>query len=354
MAERVDNEDAALEAPVDWYAVLGVAPDADLETMRDAWRALARVWHPDRSGASEAGRHRFHAVQSAWQVLGQPERRALHDAERRHWADRVAPLPRGFIERLVGVRPSEPERGRNRRCRVVLGGAEVITGRRVTLELPTLTDCQECGGTGLHALGMPVLCDRCGGRCFEVHRPVLRAVGAPCERCDAAGWVPKPPCRACQGRGRRTVDAPVSFDLPGGLRDGARVVVRGLGEPGRGGAEAGDLEVDVSIEPGAPWRIEGADWFGECEVPFWRALAGGRVEVATPWGPRIVRLPAGTCEGERLCLEGLGVERRGDGFLAVRLRWPDDLDDEEIAALVRWGEAVEARRAHGGGRGDGG
>jgi DnaJ-class molecular chaperone len=85
-------------------------------------------------------------------------------------------------------------------------------------------------------------------------------------------------------------------------------------------------------------------------VPFWLALAGGTREVETPWGPRVVQIPAGLEGGSLLRLAGLGVARRGDGFLRVALTWPGPLTRSEAEGLRAWGEAVAAREAAGRGR----
>jgi molecular chaperone DnaJ len=333
-----------LEAPIDWYAVLGVAPDAADGALREAWRELARRWHPDRAGNGAAARHRFELVQAAWGALGDAERRAAHDATRARFADRVAPLPAGIIERTVGVRRPDLSPGRNRRCRLTVEAFDVITGCQRTLLLPGEGPCGDCGGSGLAPLGRPHLCTRCGGRCFVAVRPVLRAVGEPCPACDAAGWEPHPACAGCGGSGRREVEVSLTVEVPAGAKSGAIITVPGHGERGRGGAPAGDLEVQLDVASGGPYKVRGKDWEAEVEIPFWRALVGGPHEVRTPWGARVVKLPPRTEAGELLCLSGLGVGREGDGYLRVRVRWPEDLSSEEMAELVAWGEKVEGRR----------
>ncbi len=340
-----DRHGTGLEAPVDWYAVLGVEPEAPDASLREAWRVLARRWHPDRAGNGAEARHRFELVQAAYRAVGDPEGRAAHDAARRRFADAVAPLPAGLIERLVGVRRPDLAPGRNRRCRLTVDAVDVITGCQRCIVLPGEGPCGACGGSGLGALGRPRLCDRCGGRAFVVVRPVLRAVGEPCPACDAAGWRPDPPCSRCAGAGREARDVSVEVEVPAGAADGAILLVPGHGEPGAGGAAAGDLEVRLEVRPGGPYVVRGKDWEADVDIPFWRALVGGPFEVATPWGPRVLKLPPRTEAGERLCLPGLGVGHEGDGFLRVRVRWPEDLNKDEMDELVAWGERVEARRA---------
>jgi molecular chaperone DnaJ len=172
----------------------------------------------------------------------------------------------------------------------------------------------------------------------------LRATSVPCGACDAAGWVPEHACAGCGGRGAVAAERAIEVVIPAGLRAGATVTVAGAGLPARGRGQAGDLRVVLDLAPGR-WEVAGTDWTGPVEVPFWLALAGGTWEADTPWGPRVVALPPGTREGAVLRLGGLGVGRQGDGFLIVRLRWPERLTPDERSALRQWGEGVIAREA---------
>jgi molecular chaperone DnaJ len=332
--------------PVDWYATLGVAPEATESELRTAWRLLARALHPDAAGDEEAA-ERFAHAREAWENLSDPARRASHDSAREAFAERVAPLPSGFVERVVGVLRPEPRRGRDLRCELEVPAELAITGGAREVQVPGLQGCEACRGTGLARGARPLCCRRCGGRCFVVTRPVLRATSEPCPRCDAAGWEPERACAPCGGRGRREGLIMVTVEVPAGVRSGRVLRLPRRGLPGEGAAEAGDLQVVVRVADG-PWVVEGDDWTATLEVPFWLALAGGAAEALTPWGARVVQLPRGTAEGALLRLAGLGVGRRGDGYLAVRFTWPRQLQSDEGEALRRWGEAVAAREARDG------
>jgi molecular chaperone DnaJ len=335
---------AAPTPPVDWYAVLGVAPDAAEGDLRAAWRGLARALHPDAHGADPTVASRFQLAREAFERLSDPAARAAHDAARRHFAEAVAPLPRGLVERVFGARGPEAGRGEDWRCTLTLPASAAVTGAERAVSLPGQVRCARCDGTGLAAADRPVLCGGCGGRCFEVRRPVLRVQGEPCQRCDAVGWVPDIGCAGCAGRGHVTGERTVEVRIPPGLQAGDVVRVAGAGGAGRGGAPPGDLRVVVAFS-GEGLEVSGDDWTAPIRVPFWVAVAGGLREFGTPWGPRLVQIPAGTREGALLRLAGLGVGRRGDGYLRVVLAWPEALTGSEADALRAWGEGVEGREA---------
>jgi len=286
-------------------------------------------------------RDHFEAVQNAYEVLGSEEARIAHDAARRSYADQVAPLPAGLVERFIGVRRSEAPLGRNRLYRLTVSSRDAITGDKYEIDLPDAVSCRPCGGTGLAPMGRPVLCDVCGGRCFSVVRPVLRAVGEPCERCHAAGWVPNRPCEDCQGSGSVAGVRVVTVAVPAGIADKAQLRLSGHGEAPPSGGDRGDLIVAVDLADG-DYRVAGDDWEADAGIPFWRALAGGPWTVQTPWGERVIKLHQGTRDGDLLCLAGLGVGKRGDGYLRVTCIWPTALTRAERDSLVAWGEALSS------------
>ncbi len=325
-------------ALVDWYAVLGVRPEATEAELRAAWRAVARALHPDTT-PGEAAADRFQLAREAWGLLGDASRRATHDAACRAYADAVAPLPAGLVERLVGVRAPEAASGQDLRCQLDIPAALAVTGGERALTLPGRRACGDCGETGLAPRGRPLVCGRCGGRGFIVTRPVLRATSEPCPACDAAGWVPERACEGCGGRGELEAERRVIVPIPPGVATGVTLRVAGAGLRGPGRGPPGDLLVAIRVAPG-PWEVRGTDWTGPLEVPFWLALTGGALDAETPWGTRRIAIPASTAEGTLLRLSGLGVGRRGDGYLRVAYGWPAALSREQAEALRVWGEAV--------------
>jgi len=324
-----------------WYGVLGVTPDADAEELRRAWRALAARWHPDQARApavAAAAEARLKVINEAWTLLSDPERRRAHDAELLALALAHTPSA-SWIDRVFGVRPRAPEPGRNRRYRATVPLADVVRGTERVVELPTWRACPGCDGAAWDPEGPPIVCGACGGRSEVVTRPVVRAAWDGCGACAGRGWVPARACPTCQGAGRVPDVERIVVPIPAGVRAGELLRVRGHGEPGE---PMGDLLVEVQVEPDARFEVRGLDVVHRRAVPLWLALTGGRLEVATAWGPAVVTLPAGARAGDELRLPGWGVAHEGDQRVVLEIEWPQRLDADARAALEAWARALPA------------
>lgn len=317
-----------------YYAVLGVAPDVELESLRRAYRALAARWHPD---GPKGDTRRFKLIAEAWSALSDPAARAAYDAALKAAAASRVPQ-QIWVDRVFGVKARGAEAGRNRRYRVTVGVGDVIRGAERVVELPKSEACGTCAGAGWASEGPPLVCGACGGRTEVVTRPVLRAAWSVCERCHGRGWIPEIECATCRGAGELVGVERLVVPVPAGVRAGEILRVQGKGEPGAPGDPAGDLLVEVAVEAGDPFVVQGKDVVHARVVPFWKGVAGGPIEVATAWGPAVVQVPAGSKSGDELRLAGYGVARRGDQIVRLELEWPAGLDADARAQLAAWGE----------------
>lgn len=223
----------------DYYEVLGVPRDADDETIRRAFHALARDWHPDVAGAPEA-EERFRELAEAYSVLSKRETRALYD--RYGYRGRANELIDDVLWDLDG---HEPDRGSDIHTELELRSYEADQGTRRVISFTAEVRCPACMGRG--ALGLPdPECEFCEGtgRKRTISRDTAQivqveacpaCVGEPCPRCGGTGTVP----------GERRL----RLRIPPGLGDGAQLRVRGDGNDARVGALPGDLLVRVRVVP---------------------------------------------------------------------------------------------------------
>jgi molecular chaperone DnaJ len=205
----------------DYYAVLGVAAEADEETIRKAFRSLARELHPDVCDAPDAEEH-FRDVAEAYQVLSRADRKRLYDP--------IGYQGLGNGGFASGSRDPLFEFWRMRRPRttqtaeIVLGHFEAARGARRWVEIEVRESCRDCRGTGAAEGAETAACSACGdsGRLKN-----LSESGAgrmlhvdPCPECLGSGRTVSAACQACSGVGdvwkRRQIDVPV----PAGVEDG--------------------------------------------------------------------------------------------------------------------------------------
>jgi molecular chaperone DnaJ len=145
-----------------------------------------------------------------------------------------------------------------------------------------------------------------------------------CPTCHGEGTVLRDPCAKCGGAGQVEKTRKVVVTFPAGIDANQRLRVPGQGLPGQPGATAGDLYVDVEIEPDARFERDGSDLFTRAQISFVDAALGTTVNVEMLDDSKLeVELPSGTQPGDVVSLKGKGVPRidgRGRGALHVQVQ----------------------------------
>jgi molecular chaperone DnaJ len=253
----------------DLYETLGVARGAAQDEIKKAYRKLARQYHPDANPGDDSAEERFKEVQHAYDVLSDTEKRKQYDAFGSANGRGPAGGPGGFrfdtegfdlgdlgdiFGGLFGARggaqrQERGQRGRDLEVEVRLSFEDSLRGVETTIPVELETACRECGGSGAKAGTAPKLCPECGGRGVKAESQGLFALSQPCPRCRGNGTVIEDPCPNCRGTGRERRTKRYTVKIPAGVKDGSRIRLRGKGEAGWGGAEAGDLFVVTRVVP---------------------------------------------------------------------------------------------------------
>lgn len=347
----------------DHYEVLGVARAATQEEIKKAYRQLAREHHPDANAGDPVSEERFKAITHAYDVLSDPQKRQHYDAfgDARPGAQGVGDF--GGISDLFsaffgGTAASRPTtRGGDVLAEVVLTLEDAAEGVERDVEIPTLIECSNCGGSGSAPGTHPSRCSDCGGsgEMRTVRRTMLGNVmtASPCARCRGTGQEITTPCDVCGGAGRVNEVDTLTVRIPAGIEDGAQLRVSGRGEAGMRGGRSGDLYVSIAIEEHPIFRRAGDDLGCEVRVPMTVAALGGEVEIPTLDEPEVVEVKPGTQSGEVVRLKGKGMpslQGWGSGQLVALLRveTPTGLDDQQAEMLERFaqlrGEEVGQRK----------
>ena len=343
----------------DYYELLEVTREASHAEIKRSFRRLARELHPDVSGAPGAER-RFRAVAEAYEVLSDPERRAMYDrfghAGLRNGG--FAPMDADFgslsdvfaaffgetlfgRERATGPRPT---RGPDVGAHAEIELAEAATGTTLETIIRVARGCETCGGSGAAPGTSPITCPGCNGagRVQQITRTVLGQMvrSGTCPRCDGVGTVVETPCDRCEGDGRTLEDTPLELQIPAGIHDGQRIRVRGAGHAGTLGGPPGDVYVTVGVRPLAGVDRDGDDLRVRATVTMTEAAVGTTVSVPTPEGDLDVELAPGTQPGAVHVVRGRGMPsletgRRGDLLIGVDVRVPTRLTAEQRAELLR-------------------
>lgn len=356
----------------DYYELLGVSRSADTEEIKKAYRQLALKYHPDRNEGSKESEERFKEVTEAYEVLRDPEKRAVYDRYGDQglkgrtgpggfghfdFSDAIEVFMRDFggfsgFEDLFGMRGARTQRmasrkGQTVRLRLPLTLRDVAHGAKRKLRVSLLDPCESCGGSGSEAGSAPTVCSVCGGSGEERH--VQRSVFGqfvsvqPCRSCSGEGRVIANPCTTCRGEGRTRSEREVEVEVPPGVTSENFLTLRGQGSVGPRGGPRGDLVVLLEVQEDPRFVREGSDLIHELPITFSQAALGVDLEVPTVDGSARVSIPAGIQSGEMLRLRGLGLPHlnahgQGDQLVRVLVWTPEDLSEEQEELFKRLAE----------------
>ncbi len=355
----------------DYYEVLGVPKTASPDEIKQAYRRLARQYHPDVAKENpKAAEEKFKQISEAYEVLADPEKRRRYDVQ---GFDAVESDfgPGGFtwqnfthqsdLEDLLGSSPifqqlfgsfvnpfgtSRPRgptnRGHDVEVAVRLPLAAAVKGAHPTIEVPKSGPCPACHGTGAKDGTALETCPECGGagQVRRVRRQgytQLISVGE-CPKCHGSGRLILEKCSTCHGSGQvRSVER-LEVTVPPGMDDGAVLRVPGHGGSGIDGGPNGDLFVQVFFEPVEHIRREGVDAYSETTIDLATALLGGDVTIPTIEDTVALHIPPGTQPEAQFRLRGRGFPHfrgasRGDLLVTVHVDIPRSLSSRQKDTL---------------------
>jgi molecular chaperone DnaJ len=315
----------------DYYNILGVKRSATEQEIKQAYRRLARKFHPDVNPGNKNAEARFKEINEAYEVLSDKEKREKYDRYGDQWqyADQFA---------KAGAQQTpfwEFRQG---------GGQGFQDGDLGTM----FGDLFETFGTGTsRRRGRP-------RRSLDVEQPVevtleeayqgtsrilSMETSEPCPTCHGTGRIQNVPCSTCRGSGMVPRLQRIEVKVPAGVTDGSRVRVAGKGQPDYDGTK-GDLYLVISVKSHPLFERKGDDLYVEVGVPLTVAALGGELEVPTLKGKLALRVPPETQNGRTFRLAGqgmphLGDSSRGDLLAKVKVLLPTNLSSEEKKLFER-------------------
>jgi molecular chaperone DnaJ len=340
----------------DYYDLLNVPRGASDGEIKQSFRSLARELHPDVSSAPDADR-RFREVAEAYEVLSDPERRALYDRFGKAGLQRggfepaftdfgsVADIFAAFFgEDLGGAagQRTRSQRGGDVQVVAQIDLDEAFTGVTARVPVEVASPCERCDSSGAEPGSSARACPTCGGA--GAVRTVSQNIFGQfvqqraCPDCGGAGEVLAQPCSECTGEGRRLVRRELEVEIPAGIHDGQQIRVRGEGHAGFRSAERGNAFVIVRVRPDERFVRDGDDLHTALRLTMTDAALGTTATVASLTGDLELDVPAGTQPGEVRVLAGEGMpalrgSRRGSLYVRLDVAVPTVLDPEQRRLL---------------------
>ena len=347
----------------DYYEVLGVEKSADANTIKKAYRSLAKKYHPDMNPGDQEAEAKFKEVNEAYAVLSDEEKKAKYDQFGHAAFDPAAGggygadfggfgdfgdifssfFGGGFGGGSTGKRANAPTRGDDIGIRLSISFEEAAFGVKKEVSYNKIQKCNECGGSGAAKGTTAETCHTCNG---TGQKRVIQRLGgmqfqstAPCDACRGTGKVIKTPCSACRGSGSVRTTKTLTVTIPAGIDNGQKIALRGQGCDGRNGGSAGDLIITIQVKPHSVFEREEFDLYCEIPITVAEATLGAEIKIPTLEDPVPYTIPEGTQPGTTFTLRGKGIpyvnnnNRRGDLIFRVNVEIPRGLNEKQKDAM---------------------
>lgn len=332
----------------DYYEVLGVTRKASEDEIRQAFRKLARQYHPDMNPGDITAEDKFKQLNEANEVLSDPEKRKKYDQLGANWkngADFTPPpgwqqtqtrYPTDFKD----VHPNNPPRseegfgfgGFSDFFEAIFGGSNRQTTpnqQRSQSNQSRQNRKPQSNHDYEIEITIPLEEAHKGGR----QKIAVSQKARTCPACRGEKKLGSNLCPACKGAGQVLTQKTVEVNLPVGARDGAIIKAAGQGHRINGSNQRGDLYIKIKLKPHAVFAVSGDDLNAEIPIAPWEAVFGASLEVPTIDGKAEIKIQTGAQGGQRMRLRGYGLSKRGGGrgdyYIKLKIVVPQNPTEKE-------------------------
>ncbi len=355
-----------------YYDILGVDENAKSDTIKKAYRKLAKENHPDTHPGDKQAEKKFKEISEAYSILSEPKKKQQYDQMRKYgfggpgsgggfsshgvnfdlsdfFGGSQGPGQRrshkqgsfkgddffsfGGLGDLFsqiferdngyGQQNYRVQRGKDVHVNLEIPFETAVLGGKANFSLEQEDVCSSCKGTGVKSAGKPSICTDCRGSGMVSRVQGAFAVNRPCPKCLGKGQLIQDPCLNCGGTGRVKAQKKYSLNISSGSESGNKLRLTGQGEPGGEGVPSGDLIITLRVGKHRFFWNKGNDIY--CEVPIdkKRALKGTKARVKTIYDNTIeLKIPANTKVDKTFRLKGMGVKNKqcsGDQYVNIKV-----------------------------------
>ncbi len=347
---------------IDYYELLEVSKSSDKSTIKKAYRQMAMKYHPDKNPGNNEAEEKFKAINEAYQVLSDDEKKALYDRYGKAGLEGRGQRSSGFsggfddlgsvFEEMFG---SSFGGGSSRRRQsktynynldvtvdVNLEFNEAVFGCKKEIKYKYKTACKSCKGTGAKD-GKLTTCTTCGGH-GQVHsRQGFMTFAQTCPTCAGSGKSAAAACKSCNGNGYDEVKDSFKVDIPEGVNDGMRIRVSHKGNIAPDGSR-GDLYLQVRVKEDSHFVRHDDDIYYEAPIFFTKIALGGKITVPTLRGEVDLEIPKNAKDQQQFTFKGEGVKSvqgygKGNLVVQIKIEYPKTINDEQKALLEKLQES---------------
>ena len=347
---------SVMTTETDYYELLEVERTADAGTLKTAYRRIAMQCHPDRNPGCDKSEAKFKAINEAYDVLKDDQKRAAYDRYGKAAFENGGMGGGGggsagfgdfsdiFDSFFGGGRQRGPARGSDLRYDLEITLDEAFHGRSADVKIDVASSCEDCTGSGATPGSGKRRCNLCQGHGKVRAQQGFFVVERTCPTCHGRGEVIENPCRKCGGDGRVDERKTISIDVPPGVDEGTRIRVAGNGEAGPNGAAAGDLYIFIHVSRHKMFERDGTTLFCRAPISFTTAALGGEIRIPGLDGAEhMIQIPEGIQSGKQLHQRGAGMpvlqgRGRGDMVIQVDVETPSKLTAKQKEILREFRE----------------
>ena len=383
----------------DYYSTLEIPRNADLKTIKSAYRKMAKKYHPDANPGKDTT-EQFQQVNRAYEVLSDPDLKSRYDrfgeagVGTSAASDAQGGSPFGgaggygygqqvdlgdifdtffggagggpggspFGGGGPGRRASRgPVTGDDLRFDLEIDFKTAVFGGEEKVRIRHLENCGTCNGDGVKPGSKVSTCPTCNGMgvTMQVTRTPLGnfQTQQTCPTCRGTGQKIDEYCGTCSGQGRVQKTKQIKVTIPPGVEDGNKLRVRGEGDAGPNGGPAGDLYIFLKVKTDSTFRREGPEVYSDVSVSYVDAILGASLEVPVVDGEVTIKVPPGTQPGQVMRLKGNGAPRlgnpsqRGDHYVTIKVDIPKSVSSEEEKLVQQLRDLKEKDKKKGSGKG---
>lgn len=346
---------------IDYYELLEVSKDADKSAIKKAYRKMAMRYHPDKNHGDDEAEEKFKAVNEAYQVLSDDQKRSIYDRYGKAGLEGQGGGRGGFssagfddlgsiFEEMFGSAFGGGFGGRSSRAKksynynldigieLKVEFNEAAFGCKKEVKYSYKTACEACKGTGAKD-GKLSRCSHCGGQ-GQVHiRQGFMTFSQTCPHCEGSGEAATSKCDSCKGSGYETKESSFTVDIPEGVNDGNRIRVSNKGNIAPDGSR-GDLYIQISVKEDKHFIRHENDIYIEVPLFFTQVALGDTIKIPGLRGELELKIPQGSKDKEQFKFKGEGIKSvqghgKGDLIVQIKIEYPKSINSEQRELLEK-------------------
>ena len=348
----------------DYYELLEVQKTASADEIKRSYHKLAMKYHPDRNPGDKEAENKFKAINEAYDVLKDEQKRAAYDRYGKQafanggmgggnpfngfdfnfggggFSDIFSDIFSDFMSGGRGRSArSQAQDGADIRYNLEISLEEAFNGVEKEIKILTTTECEDCHGHGTADGKEAPVCPNCHGSGKVRTQRGFMIMETTCPHCHGEGRVVKDACKKCGGNGFIQNEKTLKIKIPAGIEDNTRMRISGEGQSGIRGGDNGDLYVFITIKEHKLFVRDGANLYVRVPISMACAALGGKIEIPDIKGEKIeIDVPAGTQTDQQKKIVGEGMtimrsNKRGDLFVQFRVETPTHLSARQKELL---------------------